>query len=130
MPATVHRMPNEAIIVATLSGVVDVATIESMYQRTHEIIGADEHIHRITDVRDVTSTFAEIMAIIQVASKGTPGSTTDPRIQAIFVGNNHWVQMVRTAMHLKQFGNVNIPMFLTIEDAVDYIHMEQRKTLE
>jgi hypothetical protein len=125
---TVHRLPGEAIVIATLRGNVDVATMQAVFQQTHECIGADEQIFRITDVREADSTFAEIMAIIQSISKATPGSTTDPRIRAVFVGNNHWVQMVRTAMHLKQFGAINIPMFLTIEDAIDYIHLEQQKT--
>lgn len=128
MPVTVRRIPNEPILVAVLTGLVDVPIMEELFRRSAELMQEfDGPVYRITDVREADSNFAEMMGVIQGASKGQPGSTTDPRVHAVFVGNNQWVQMIRTALHLKQFGGLNLPMFLTEEDALDYIRLEMQK---
>lgn len=126
MPATLHQLEDENILVAKLSGHVTVDDARYIFKRSAEIMGdSQETFFRITDTTDADSGFAEMMAIIKAASEGQAGSTTDTRIQTVFVGNNQWVQLMRTALHLKQFGGKEIPMFLDMHDALTYVHMEQ-----
>jgi len=42
--------------------------------------------HRISDLRDATSTFGDILKAIQKAAQELPASLMDPRIQVTFVG--------------------------------------------
>jgi len=132
MPVSVERLENKPILIATVSDAVDVVAVREMFRQSAELIAEiDERVFRITDVSKADSNFAEVMGIIREASStDMPGSTNDPRIQAVFVGNNQWVQMFRSAMALKQFGGKTLPMFLTIEDALEYIEIELGKKQE
>lgn len=125
MAIVVSRIPNEPIIVATLEGDLTVEQFKEMFIRSVEItkeIGG--HVFRITDARNVTATFGELFGIIAAASKGVPGSTTDPNVTPILVGSNQMVKLAAQAFRQKQFGGVEIPLFQKMEDAMTYIYLE------
>ncbi len=122
MPVTVEKLADFPVVIAVLEGQVNIPTIQEMYRRSAELCeGMDGPIFRITDVREVTTSFAEMLGVIREASKGTPGSTTDPRFHPVFVGNNQWVRLVRDALRQPQFGGVNMPLFTSREEAMVYI---------
>ncbi len=122
MPVTVEKLADLPVVIAVLEGQVNVPVIQEMYRRSAELCeGIEGPIFRITDVREVTTSFAEMLGVIREASKGTPGSTTDPRFHPVFVGNNQWVRLVRDAMSQPQFGGINMPLFTSREDAMLYI---------
>lgn len=120
-----HHLPDMPVIIATLTDHITHADALEIYQRSAEIMGdSPQKVFRIANVLEATSTFHEMLRIIQEASQGQPGSTTDPRVETIFVGNNEWVEMMRNAMQLQQFGAKCLPMFYSEQDALEYISME------
>ena len=125
MAITVSRIPNEPIIVATLDGDINAEQFKEMFIRSAEItkeIGG--HVCRITDARNVGVSFGELFGIIAAASKGVPGSTTDPNVTAILLGNNQMVKLAAQAFRQKQFGGLQIPLFQRMEDALEYVYLE------
>lgn len=123
MPVMVKRLPGEAIVIATCSGVLDVPTLKDMFAQTAALM--DEHdrvIYRIADYYGVTSTFADLLRNAQEASKdGDPAATTDPRLKTMFVGSDEWQAQAREAFGKNPFGDgVQIPIFCRVDDAIDY----------
>jgi hypothetical protein len=118
MPVTVERIPNEPIILAHLWGVVDVSCIREMYTQSAPIL--DEigtHTYRITDARDVETTFSDLVQILGKTMAGEPGSTGDARITPILVGTNAWVKMLQESLKQQQYGAKQLAMFETRDDA-------------
>jgi len=100
MPVTINQLENKRIIIAAFEGVVNVEDVTKTFQESAEIMGDDDQIyHRITDVRNATSNFVEMLGVIKEASSGQSGSTTDPRIKTTFVGTTTWISF--SVMRLK-----------------------------
>lgn len=126
MPVTVRRMENEPILIATFSGNVTAQDMVEMFRLSDALIEADEkQIYRITDVQTATSNFIEMLGAIKSASTGQPGSTTDPRIKAIFVGTSTWINFARNALKSPNFGGLQLAAFATIEDALESIKFQR-----
>jgi len=121
---TVVQLENEPIIVVTIIGYLDIAMARAIYARIAEIAATLQGpIYRITDVRQEHTTFAEIIGVIKEASKSTAGSTSDPRIKNVFVGNEKMARVARDVLRT-MMGGVSMPMFATMEDALTHIHNE------
>ena len=129
MPVTVKRVPGEAIVIATCSGVLDVPTLRDMFAQTDALMDDDDRvIYRIADYYGVTSPFADLLRNAQAASKdGASASTTDPRIKPMFVGSEVWQAHAREAFSKNPFGSVQIPIFGRVEDAIEYARLALRE---
>jgi hypothetical protein len=129
MPVKVQRLPGEAIVIATCSGVLDVPALKDMFAQTAALMDAsDSLIYRIADYYGVTSPFADLLASAQKASQdGAPASTTDPRIKPTFVGSDEWQTQARAAFGQNPFGTVQIPIFGRVDDAIAHARQELAK---
>jgi len=122
---SVTRLENQPIIIATFSEVVTTKDMVEMFHRTDELIAEGENnIYRITDVRDATSNFVEMLGAIKEASTGQPGSTTDPRIHATLVGTTTWINFARNALKSPNFGGVQLAAFDSMDDALESIQIQ------
>ena len=125
MAAEVQLLPDMPVLKAKLTGNVDLETAETLFTKSAELMGdSGEKFFRITDVRDAESTFADMLKVIKQASQGQPGSTTDPRIQTVFVGSNTWVRLYRDAMRQTRFGGEQLPAFESMGDAMKYVQIQ------
>ena len=126
MPVRVKRLPGEAIVIATCSGLLDVPTLKDMFGQTAALMSdADAVIYRIADYYGVTSTFADLLRNAQEVSKDSAhASTTDSRIKPMFVGSEVWQAQAREAFGKNPFGSVQIPIFGRVEDAIAYARRE------
>jgi hypothetical protein len=128
MPVTIETKVNERIIIATLEGHVTVNDLDVIYQRSAALIQQmGGMIHRVTDARLATSSFADILRLVREASKGLPGSATDPNVKTVFVGNHEMLRLVADMLRQPQFGHIQIPMFPTLEDALVAVRHEISK---
>jgi len=132
MPVRVKRLPNEPILIATLSGLVTEQDFFELYHISSSLIGMDGGtFHRISDLREATSTFGDILRAIQKAAQEMPASLMDPQIQVTFVGENTWINLARD-FFLKR--GINLPVFLDMENALESVRIriaaEQRNTSE
>lgn len=125
MPVTVERLEDEPILIATFSGEVHVDDMVEMFKLSADLMGDDDtQFYRITDARDATSNFMEMFASIKEASTGQPGSTTDARIKASFVGTSTWISFARNALMNPKFGGLKLAAFETVDDALENIRMQ------
>jgi hypothetical protein len=121
---TVEKLPDEPIILVTVIGFLDVNMARSIYAQIAEIAATLQGpLYRITDVRQEHTSFVELVGVIKEASKGTAGTTTDPRIKNVFVGNEKMARVARDAL-VKNLGAASMPMFATMEDALEHIRNE------
>ncbi|MEO8609825.1 MAG: hypothetical protein ABI690_18175 [Chloroflexota bacterium] len=128
MPITVERLANEPFIVANCSGFLTREDFVGMFVQVNEMVQSMEGlVFRIADYRQAESSFMDILKTVQEATKGTPGSTADPRIQTIWVGTSAWIALARNFFQQQQFGNMQIPTFHNMEDAYAYARLEITK---
>lgn len=127
MPVDVSALPDKPIVLATLRGQITLSDATHIFQRTHELRQTmPEHIYRITDVREATSTFSEIIQIIRSGASDSPSATNDPTITIVFVGKSQWSKLFIDAMQQHQFGQVSIPLFNTIEEAMQFVEEDMQ----
>ncbi|MEO8394349.1 MAG: hypothetical protein ABI700_15260 [Chloroflexota bacterium] len=121
MPVRVERLPNEPILIATLSGLVTEQDFFELYHLSSALIGMDGGaFYRISDLRAATSTFGDILKAIQKAAQEMPASLMDPQIQVTFVGENTWINLARD-FFLKR--GINLPVFLDMENALESVRI-------
>jgi len=120
---TVAKVPDKPIIVVSVVGHFNVEMARAIYAKIAEIAATIEGpIYRITDIREERTSFADIIGVIKEASTGAAGSTTDPRIKNVFVGDERMARVARDAL-VRQTG-VPMPMFAKMEDAFAHINNE------
>ncbi|PJF39686.1 MAG: hypothetical protein D6737_06595 [Chloroflexi bacterium] len=122
MPAIVKKLPDQPIVIVSIQNYITVDDARAVYQQLAKIAAdIDGTVYRITDVCQMTMTFQEMIAIVREAMRGAPGSTSDPRIKNIFVGQNCLAEVAQDLM-AKQ--GVDILMFDTMQEAMDYIQQQ------
>ncbi len=129
MPADVTRVPNEPIVIVTItpppdpvSEVGEVArTIATMFR------GETGPIYRINDFTAVNLSFGELVVGLGLETKGDPGTFTDPRIKTVFVGTSEMVELGAKSMRQEHYGGLDILLFATLEDALAHIRAELRR---
>ena len=129
MPVEVSALPDKPVVLATLRGQITLDDAIHIFKRTHELRQSmPEYIYRLTDVREATSSFSEIIQIIRSGAGDLPSATNDPTITVVFVGKSQWSKLFIDAMRQQQFGQVNIPLFNTLDEALQFIEndMESR----
>ena len=128
MPITIERIPDEPIIVANCSGFLTKEDFVGMFTQVNDLMPAMEGtVYRIADYREANTSFMDILKTVQEASKGMPGSTTDPRIQTVWVGTTQWIALARNFFQQQQFGGLQVPAFHDMDTAFAYVKMERAK---
>jgi hypothetical protein len=129
MPVTVERLTGQPIIVLHYEGFLDLDTVKSAFIQSAGFAAEIEGtIYRIADVRNADSNFVEIVKIVKASRANVQGNATDTKFQVIFVGQNQLIHLYTDA--LKQLGAAPIPIFHTMEDAMQFIELEQQKQIE
>jgi hypothetical protein len=125
MPVTLERVPNEPVVIATLQGFVNIDTIKEMYSRStdlaRDIAGP---WYRLTDVTNISTSFMEVLKVVREASRGLPGTSSDPNVTVVLVGTNEMAKLVADMLKQPQYGALAIPIFKCMEDALDYVHID------
>ena len=128
MGFTLQLLPNEPIMIATAQGMVTVQDFADMFVESSRMLEGIEHtIYRISDFREATTSFMDLIKMSQMASKGSEGSTTDTRIKVILVGSSHWVSLARTIFEQPQYSAMRLPTLETIDDALLYVRTQLAK---
>ncbi len=123
MPVKIEPVPNEPIVVVTFEGHIDLETVRNMFVETAAIFAKFEGgVYRIADIRAADTDFVDIVKMIKAIRDGLPASSIDPRMHGIFVGQKQFARMY--ADFVKQMGGAPIPIFATMEDALEYAHLQ------
>jgi hypothetical protein len=127
MPVRVEKLPDEPVLVITYEGHLDVETVKSAFTQSAALAAKiDGAVYRISDVRKGEGDFIDLMQIMAQVRAGIPGSSADPKIKGIFVGTHYMARLYADLMRQEQFGGIQIPFFKTVEEALDYIHVEMQ----
>src|SRR5450432_2958306 len=119
MPVTVERLPNEPILIATLSGNITGKDFKELYHLSTALIGTEPGMfYRISDVREAVSTFPEMLMAIQVAAQELPSSMTDERIHVTLVGTSTWINFARGVFAKR---GITVTVFEEISTALESI---------
>lgn len=122
MTVEVSTLPDKPVVLATLRGQITLDDARYIFQQTHKLRQSmPDHIYRLTDVREATSSFSEIIQIIRSGADDLPSATNDPTITVVFVGKSQWSKLFIDAMRQQQFGQVTIPLFNTLDEALEFI---------
>lgn len=125
MAFTLEWVPDEPILIATATGLISADDFKEMYQQVAVMIeGREGKIYRIANYTTAESSFVDILKGVKMASSNAPGSSSDARIQTVFVGTSHWIGLARTALQQPQFGGIMIPTFVDLDDALVYARRE------
>jgi hypothetical protein len=122
MSIKVEQLPDEPIIVVTLSGDITVEVVQDMFAQCAQL--ADDmggRVYRLTDIRLTEITFPELVQVLSKISKGQPGSPSDPRICGVLLGTHGWSRFFVDSLHQEQYGQLNIPIFEEFDAALDYL---------
>ncbi len=127
MSVKVEKLPDEPVIILTYEGHLDVETVRTAF--TQSLVLAESTpgvVYRISDVRLGEGDFRDVMQVMEQVRAGIPGSSADPKIKGVFVGTHQMARLYAEMMRQSQFGGVQIPFFKTVEEALDYIHVDQQ----
>lgn len=128
MPVKVERLAGKPIIILHYEGFLDLETVKSAFMQSAVIAKEIEGtVYRIADVRNADSNFVEIVNIIKASRANVQGNATDSKFQVIFVGQNQLIHLYTDA--LKQLGAAPIPIFHTMEDAIQFVELEHQKQM-
>jgi len=88
-----------------------------------ELDASSERWYRINDLTDIDSgpIFSLVVRAMPLEVRGDPGTSTDPRISTLFVGQGPSVQILIDGLKQGQYGGWLPKLFPTLDTALDYI---------
>ncbi len=130
---SVKRIQAEPILICTFTNTISGEDLEYAWSKsvklTEDILtgNSDAHIYRITDMREVTFHFGQLVSAMAASQRGhnIPGSTSDPRfIELAVLKPGGLVHMGARSMAQSQYGGVKIEIFETVEEALEYARQQ------
>lgn len=122
MSIYVERLPNEPIIIATLSGDLTSDIVQQMFDESSTLMEEIEgKVYRITDIRLTEISFPDLVQVLGRSAHRQPGSPSDPRICGVLVGTHGWSRFFTESLQQEQYGQLNIPIFDDFDAALDYL---------
>ena len=121
MGFTVERLNDtEPIVVFTYSSKLTLDVFkDAIVENTRFIEEIGEPIYIIADVRELESTFLDMLHIMEEAGKDDDGSANDKNIKMlILVGSSSFIKMYRNTMQ-KRGAAFGITIFQDVETAID-----------
>jgi len=118
---TVERLNDtEPIVVFTYSSKLTLDVFkDAIVENTRFIEEIGEPIYIIADVRELESTFLDMLHIMEEAGKDDDGSANDKNIKMlILVGSSSFIKMYRNTMQ-KRGAAFGITIFQDVETAID-----------
>jgi hypothetical protein len=126
MPAIVVKLPDEPIIVLTATD--PFAPQEDLLPAYEEVAEMIEDmpgsIYCLYDLSSVYLGFGDLIVVLGTAIRGAPGSASDPRVRGVIVGHDELAQLAADASRQEQYGNLDLPLFALMEEAVAYARAE------
>jgi hypothetical protein len=85
--------------------------------------GSEGRFYRINDFTaiDHLPIFSPIIRAMPMEIRGEPGTSSDPRITPLFVGQSQSVQILVDGLAQPQYGGWKPKLFPTVDAALDYV---------
>lgn len=127
MPAFAEKLPNEPIIILAVSDPSDKLADEmkaAYVDIARWAVEIDGPYIRITDATGLNITFGEFVKVLSAASTSGPGSASDPNATTLLVATDDLVKFAAEALAQEQYGNLNIGLFESRDDALAHARAE------
>lgn len=119
MSATIQRLDDEPIIIVTHEGHLTLEISESVTAQVAEILeNSDVPLYGIIDVRDVTSSFSEILDILIQQSRRTPGTLPTQQGRVVLVGSHVLIRLFQKLLRERRFGGVILSVYYSMDEAL------------
>lgn len=126
MPVKVEKMTDAPIVILTYNDAIDVETVTFAFRESLKYLTPDmKKLFRISDMRLARIDFSQAIGILKAIQTNPDGSSVDPRIHGVFVGNQAMAEVYANAVGKM---GVQIPFFPTIDDALAYIQLQLTST--
>lgn len=127
MPVAVEQIPNQPIIVVTVTEPFDPfkempVSTRQFQELTASIQGT---IYRIVNVTRLKMLFNDLVNVLAADTRG--GAGADPRVRTVIVGSGEMVELGVKAMKQQQYGAKETPMFASMDEALAYVNAELAK---
>jgi hypothetical protein len=126
---TVERLPDEQIVILTFGRdyVVGKDSMEMVQAINSNIDERETGVYVIYDARDLKMSFADLVIAMANQAQKAAGTISDVRMHPVTVGTSEMVKLGALAFKQEQYGNVTIPMFDKMEDAIKYAREQLKK---
>ncbi|MBN1679248.1 MAG: hypothetical protein JW966_03085 [Anaerolineae bacterium] len=135
MVMVVKQLGDEPIIVITVTPPFD--SYKDVIQKLEAIEAIANTIdspiiYRINDYSAVTqASLDDIMTVLARETRsGSAGSLADPRVRSVAVGSDEMIRLAATSLKQTQYGNLDVPLFESYDDALAYIREDMARRIE
>lgn len=123
MPIQVERLPNEPIIIyhypEKLANSHEITAALEEAIRVHQSkMDADPIIWVIHDTTDLKIDFGTVISMIATLTKDGPEGFDDPRLKVAAVTKSDLIRFVARSTNQDQYGNWNVRVVETLEEAI------------
>ncbi len=127
MPVAVEQIPNQPIIVVTVTEPFDPLKEMPVSNRQFSEIAATIQgtLYRIVEITRLKIGFNDLVNVLAVDTRSGPGA--DPRVRTVIVGSGEMVELGVKAMKQRQYGAKETPMFASLDEALTYVNAELAK---
>ncbi|MEM6284674.1 MAG: hypothetical protein AAF787_20970 [Chloroflexota bacterium] len=127
MAYEIKQIDNAPIWVATYTepynAIVDAGAVDA--EMTSITAGMEGPIYYIPDLRATDVNFGQIVEGMAAAFQpGVKSFYNDPRVKILTVGTNELIKMATVAAASKQYGEIDIQIFATPEEAIAHAQAE------
>jgi len=123
MPYVVKQLPNEPILLMTVSSPFDMEKdappLFALAAKTAEPIPG--HVYCVYDLRKLELSFGDLVLGLSAQTGHVAGSMSDPNITAVMIGSSEMLKLAEKAFQQKQYGEIGIKLFGSVEDATNYV---------
>jgi hypothetical protein len=126
MAIKTERIAGEPIIVLTFNGPPDRTQFEAAMRDVVTLLQEVEPVFVINNLSNIPRMhFSNMMAGIGQVARGGPGSAGDLRTRHLLVGTHEMVKFASEAIRQKQYGQLNVPVFASLQEALDHIRSQK-----
>jgi hypothetical protein len=125
MPFKLEKLPDEPILMVSIVEPFDVKADYIPF--TNDLLDlldrTSEPVYAISDSRSLKLSFAEMVSMLGIVTRGDEAKRLEkhPKIRAwLIVVENELLRMGANALGQAQYGGNAIPLFRTVEEALDY----------
>lgn len=128
MAFLIDQIPDEQILIATGKGLTTGEDFESMFNQILTMSqDLEGKVYCIVDFTGAECSYKDVLHSLKFAAEKLTDVMFEAHIQPIYVGTSHWIGLARTTLEQSQAGSVTVQTFVSLEDALSYVHREISK---
>ncbi|PJF39244.1 MAG: hypothetical protein CUN55_14910 [Phototrophicales bacterium] len=121
MAVETQKLPNEPILIITAKGKFTPENIETSFNEINKYYDPDgEMLYIISDNTELDMSFSDVVTGLASVTRREGFRFGAPNSMLIMVGTSEMVRLGTEAMKQKQYGNLEVPMFDNIDDAIAF----------